>query len=854
MTKLKPYLKKYRIFFPLVLIAFTYACNTTKYLDEREQLLVKNKIKIKSEEKKSVISEDELKDVIRPRPNSRLLFMRVNLAIYNIYSPEKTARKEKKKEKKCEEKQLKKLSEYDSDIRRYEYNRSLYPEGTKEYKEYDEKLKSKQEKRNKLKNEDCDRTLWTHRIGEAPVLYKTNDQYRNARQIRIYLKNRGYYYPSVRTDKTNRSKKKAEVEYIVKPGKPYRIDSVTYDINDDSLQDLILKHEDESFIKKGSRLDVDFLQNERNRISEILRNRGYYHFTKNFISYSIDTIGPGMKADVEMKIAKPVKNGKPINHRKYLIQEVNIWPDYEPRKALTDKQDYLSKFTEKKYLYNNKPFVFHKADKPKLKSSAIMHGIYINKDSLYRVQDIRATYKYLTGMEIIKIANVDFSEITDSTNLPYKYDPEKGYLECDIRISNNASQARTFEIQGTNTNGNLGAAGSATYTHRNIFRGAEVFNFGLRGSLERQTNYAGQDAIETDQFFNSQELSVEAGIKFPRFLAPLKLKRFIKRSNPGTEILLNYSYLHRPEYTRTVAGFSYGYFWKSSQVLEHLFKPVVLDYVDLIDPTDGFLEYIARYNLQGSYEDHFVFGSSYSLIFNNSGKEKKSNYFYLRTNTKLAGNSLSAAMTLIQGDDSPGKSINNNVFAQFFKLDFDLRHYRLIPGTDNKIVFRLFSGAAFPYGNLDVVPFGEKYFSGGANGVRAWQVRALGPGAYTYQDEADRFPNRTADIKIEGNIEYRMKLFWMIEGALFVDAGNIWAINETDDREGALFELSDFHKEIAIGTGLGFRFDFDFFIIRLDFGLKLKDPSMEEGKRWIPLNRSYNYDDWTFNIGIGYPF
>lgn len=854
MFKITVYFKKYRFFLPLILVSVLLSCNTTRYLDDREQLLVKNTVKVKAEEEKPEVSEDDLEDIIRPKPNSKLLFIRVNLAIYSLYSQERVEKKENRKIEKCREKQAEKLTEYNSDIRRYEYNRSLYPEGTADYEKFDKKLQNTQDKRNKLKNEECSHTHWSHRMGEAPVLYKTNDQYRNARQIRVYLKNQGYYFPSVKTKKINKSEKKAEVKYVIKPGKPYRIDSVGWDIPDSALKKLILSHTEASFIKKGNRLDVDYFRKERDRLTEILRNRGYYNFTKNYISYSLDTLGAGRQADVTLSIARPMRNGKKTNHKKYYIEEVNIWPDYDPRKALTDKKAYFNKFEEKEYLYNNKLFKFHLDGRPKLKKRVVMQGVYINKDSVYRLQDIRATYKYLTGMEIIRIANVNFNEIKDTLAAAADSNSEKGYLSCDIKISNNPSQARTFELQGTNTNGNLGAAGSAAYTHRNIFRGAEVFNFSLRGSIERQTGYGGQDIIETDRFFNSRELILETGLKIPRFLAPFQLKSFIKRSNPGTELLLNYSYLNRPEYTRTVAGLSFGYFWRSSPVLEHSLKPLVLDYIDLTDPTESFLDYIARYNLQGSYEDHFVFGSSYSFIFNNSSREGKGNHYYLRTNFKLAGNSLSAVIGLVKDDFSSGKAINNNVFAQFSKVDFDLRHYRQISGTDNQVVFRLFAGAVLPYGNMEVVPFGEKYFSGGANGIRAWQVRALGPGAYTFTDEADRFPNRTADIKLEANFEYRMKLFWMLEGAFFIDGGNIWAINKEDDREGALFEPSDFYKEIAVGTGLGFRFDFDYFIIRFDFGLKLKDPSMEEGTRWIPWNRSYTYEDWTFNVGIGYPF
>lgn len=840
--------------FVLIPLMF-FSCSSVKHLDEGEKLLVKNKINIISDEKKDGISEDDMGDIIRPRPNSKILFFRLNLQIYNLYSPEKTKKKEEKRKAKCEKKLLEKTQEYDSTVVVEQKRRDAHPKGSEEYIEHDKKLKEAQSKSKKARDKDCEHTLWTHRIGEAPVLYKINDQYRNARQLRIYLKNKGYYYPVVRPNDKLKGNKKVMVEYTVKPGVPYRLkDSVEYSIRDSNIMQMVLRNEHKTFLPKGERLDVDLLQKERDRITGFLRDSGYYKFTKNYITYTIDTTGMQMEAKVTMNIANLQAGNATQPHKKYYINRVNVHPDFDPRLALTEKENYFARFTEKRYLYNNKEFHFYENGKPKLKPKSIMQGIYVNQDSLYQVQDIQATYKYLTGMEIIKIANIDFKEVTDSTKFPRNFPPNSGLLDCDIKISNNLSQARTFEIQGTNTNGNLGAAGSATYTHRNVFRNAEVFNFSVKGSLERQTNYASQDVVESDLFFNSRELAVEAGLKFPRFVAPLKLKSFIKRSNPGTELLLNYSYLQRPEYIRTVAGFSYGYFWNQTPSIEWMVKLVSLDFVNLENPTEGFLEYIRRYNLQGSYEDHFVFGSGYSFVYNNSHEKEKNNTWYFRANLKLAGNTLFGIMNLIEGNNDPGKSISNNVFAQFSKLDFDLRRYTSVAGSNHTLVMRLFAGSVLPYGNLDVVPFGEKYFSGGANGVRAWQVRALGPGAYTYQDETDLFPNRTADIKLEANLEYRFKLFWMLEGAYFIDAGNIWAINSTDDREGALFEPNDFYKEIAIGTGLGFRLDFDFFIVRFDFGLKLKDPSLPEGERWIPMNRGFEYEDWTFNVGIGYPF
>lgn len=835
--------------FLIVLAGITlFSCNSTKYLDKNEKLLIKNKIDIISEGNLKGISESEIQSLVIPRPNSKFLFMRLNLAVYNLYSPEKIKKKEKKREKRCADKNKEKLSKLNNKLKDYRYYRDKNLEGSPEYQKYEEKRQKLSEKKDKLDAKTCKHTLWTHKIGEKPVLYKLNDEFRNKSQIRIFLKNKGYYYSKVRTKMRAVSNKKVEMIYYIEPGKPILIgtDSI---YADEEIKKII---KEGSLIKKGNRLEVEAMQNERDRIAGLLRNQGYYKFTKKYVSFRIDTLGQGNKAEVITLVSNPITSGKSVKHKKYRISEVHIRPEFEPRKALVEGDKYLNSFSQEPHSNSGNKFYFHEKGKSKLKPRSIMRGVYTLNDSLYRLKDVKDTYKYLTSLDIIKIANINFTEVKDSLNL--KDSAALPLINCDIRITNNLSQSYKYEIEGTNTNGNLGAGGSFSYTHRNIFRGAELFNFRINGSLEKQTNYAADAVAFSDQFFNSRELGIESGVTVPRFVGFSGYKKFIKNFNPATSLSINYIYLQRPEYTRTVAGLSLGYKWNGSSYTSHTLKPIIFDFVDLDNPTDGFLEYINTYNLQGSYEDHFILGSSYSYVFNNSLDPASVNDFFFKTNFKIAGNSLFGLMSLLSKNSEPNKSINNNVFAQFTKVDIDLRYYKTIAGTDNKFVFRLFSGVVLPYGNLDVVPFGEKYFSGGANDIRAWQVRALGPGSYSAENETVLFPNRTADIKLEANFEYRKKLFWMIEGAFFIDAGNIWAINTLDNREGAIFQFNDFYKEIAIGTGLGFRLDFDLVIVRFDFGLKVKDPAAELGKRWIPLNRNYGYDDWTFNLGIGYPF
>jgi len=781
-----------------IIVSGLFSCSTTRYLKEGEQLLVKNKVEInKIDSLKSDIGFEtyEIEDLIKPKVNSKLLGMKIYLRIYNLYSPKKIEEKEKKQEQKCKQKIKNKVDKLNSEIKNIEYWRNQYTKGTKEYLKLDKKLKKKQTHKNIIKQEPCKQEHWTQTSGEAPVLYSTNQEYRNIRQIRIFLKNKGYYNAIIKAEKNNKTKKKAIVKYTITTNTPYRLNSIDVFCKDTAIYNLVKDNREKSLIKEGGRIDIENLEKERSKITSYLRNNGYYKFAKEYIFYSIDSTHANFKADLTINI-KQVKN---INGTK-------------------------------------------------------IKGISIYEDSLYQISHIKESYKYLSSLKIIKIANIEFTEIVpDTTN-----NNEPILLDCNIKLTQNMRQAYTVELEGTNTSGNIGMAGSMTYSHLNIFRNAEVFDFNIKGSLERQGNVNNSydiSDLSNIGFFNSRELGVDFSFIFPRMLAPSKFKKMIKRYNPKTSLSTNFNYLVRPDYTRTVAGINFGYKWNSADHIKHIFKPILLDLVKMKNPTPEFIDYIYRLNLFESYEDHLIFGTAYSIIINKQLQDNKKVFTYLRINGKAAGNTLAGVMLLTNIEkQNESYKIGGNTFAQFVKADIDFRIYKKLKRENDKLVFRTFGGLILPYGNLAIAPFGEKYFSGGANGIRAWQVRSLGPGSYILPVNTGIYPNQTADIKLEANFEYRMKLFWMLEGAFFIDAGNIWATNSHNNIEGSLFEINDFYKEIAIGTGVGFRFDFDFFIIRFDFGLKLKDPALEVDKRWIRANRPFNSDDWTFNIGIGYPF
>jgi len=310
-----------------------------------------------------------------------------------------------------------------------------------------------------------------------------------------------------------------------------------------------------------------------------------------------------------------------------------------------------------------------------------------------------------------------------------------------------------------------------------------------------------------------------------------------------------------PFYIRTMANMSFGYNWRAGNYNEHFVNPLQFNVVkiDRIDP--NFAEQINSSSyLAYAYRDVLILGSNYSYIFNNQLINRSRNYWFVRWNIEMAGNLLRASNMLLNSEkpDTAGFRFINQPFAQYIKTDIDIK-YNYVINPAAAIVYRGFLGVAIPYGNSKAIPFERQYFGGGANGIRGWQVRTLGPGSYI-PDASATFLNQTADIKIELNTEYRFNLFWVLEGAMFADAGNIWTYKYDPDREGAQFKFNKFYRDMAVGAGAGLRFNFDFFLARLDFGMKLRDPIIPATNKWIFSHRSYTRRDFTAVIAIGYPF
>jgi outer membrane protein assembly factor BamA len=396
----------------------------------------------------------------------------------------------------------------------------------------------------------------------------------------------------------------------------------------------------------------------------------------------------------------------------------------------------------------------------------------------------------------------------------------------------------------------LGAAASLTYENRNLFRGSESFSVQLRGAYEAirgLEGYSNQDFIE---------YSVESRLSFPRFIMPFLNSEIRRKTIATSEVFLTFDTQNRPEFHRRVLSAGWRYKWNPQNSrtqyqydllnLNYVFMPWISETFkhEYLDDTSNY-NVILRYN----YEDLFIMKTGIGFTYNN-GKT------VVKTNFETAGNLLSLGSAIFGGnkDELGHYKVFNIAYAQYVKGDIDLTRY-LISGYHDQLVFHIGLGIAYPYGNSTVLPFEKRYFSGGANSVRGWSVRSLGPGRYKDKDGNINFITQTGDIKLDLNLEYRTHLFWKFGGALFVDAGNIWTIRDYPSQPEGQFQMKNILKDLAVSYGLGLRLNFDYFIIRFDMGMKAVNPAYKtEDENHFPIVHPRLKRDFAFHFAVGLPF
>ncbi|MCE3228722.1 MAG: hypothetical protein K0S32_3273 [Bacteroidetes bacterium] len=824
-----------RNYFFITLVFSIASCNVTKKLKPEEYLLDKAEILNAKETK---IDKENFEAFIRQKPN-RKLFRTFHFYVwwYNKFDEEKIRKKKEKRNLKYDKENADKVKRY-------------------EEKNAEREKKGKKPKVPKLKDKDSQIFLESLRdIGEAPVILDSNLTEQTRLQLEKYLFTKGFFNNKVSDSvHIDLKTKKADVFYKLSPKAPYIINSISYEMDDLKLGELILKDTIHTLLARGMIYDAEKFQAERQRITNFALNNGYFYFDNAYIKYTLDSSVNNRTVAVKMKLKKFSRAYSSsndsliqVNHTRFKIE--NVYVITEPVSGNLREVPFKDTMKVEKsdvLFLLNKPLAY--------RSAVIYKNIDLYKGQYFKKDTAEITYKALLGLGIFKNVTITFLKHPEYSNR----------LDCYIVCNPLVKQSITAETEGINTSGNLGVDGSLVYQNKNFFRGGELVEIKLQGAFIAQQQLGGEEApqdftdlAEIHKTFNTLQFGPEATFSVPRAFFPFSLLPFKKEQSPRTFVKSSVNYQSRPEFSRVITDIDYGFNFRTNQNrFKHDLVPFEA-YLVRANLSSAFQSSLAAYNdafLQNSFQDHITTVSKYGFTYiskENSNTSKKT-VSYVHVNLQSSGNILrqyfkSSGAT----PDSLGRYLLFGMpFAQFLRADIDYRIYIPIH-KKGRIVYRVVGGIGKPLANLGVLPYEQSFFSGGPNSVRAWRARTLGPGGYDPSNSNARF-DKIGDMLLEGNFEYRFHIIKTFNGAMFVDAGNIWRLNKDESKPNAEFQVDDFYQEIAIGGGMGIRWDLSFFVLRFDLAVPLRDPKYEPDNRW-----TYDKKPWkqmVANFGIGYPF
>ena len=685
---------------------------------------------------------------------------------------------------------------------------------------------------------------WVQRVGTPPVIYDSTLTAASVSQLSRALINKGYMNNSVtsQVDK-NANKRKVKVTYNIRLNQPYYIRSITYNIPNDTLKQLILADTTLLPIRQNSTFDYNKLDAEREIITQRLRDNGYYAFNKEYITFIADTAAHSRAVDLTLNTRQPrglVKMPDYKRHRQFYVRNVTFVTDYDPV-AMQDNHYYGDTTSYHGYRFIMNP------DDHYLYRRALEECCYITPGSLYNVSDVNKTYQALGRLGIVKFININ-------TQLVGEID-DKMLIDAFVLLTRDKSQSITLSVEGTNSEGDLGFGVGVNYQHRNLFHGSEILNVKFKTSYESISGNL--NGLIND---NYSEYLGEVGITYPKFKAPFLKKSFKQSIQASTEFFTNFNYQARPEYTRIIAGAGWKYLWSKEQNrTRHSFNLIDLNYVYLPSSQSNFLDSINNPLLRYSYEDHFIMRMGYSFYHTNKQEispltpMQQQNIYTVRASGEMAGNLLYgiSRLTRQHRNENDAYKVFGIRYAQYLKLEGDYSFTHNF-SLRNSLALHAGLGVIVPYGNSSVAPFEKRFYAGGANGVRGWGVRTLGPGSFNASNSQNSFIYQCGDIRLGLNAEFRSKLFWLIESAVFLDAGNIWTIMDYPDQPGGVFSWNKFFEQIALSYGLGLRMNFTYFLVRLDMGMKAHNPA--SGQEHWPLLKPNFKRDAEFHFSVGYPF
>ena len=647
------------------------------------------------------------------------------------------------------------------------------------------------------------------------------------RNLQQMMENKGYLNAVVDTAMYIRNRR-ATVAYVISPDHQYRVRNAWYDVADHSMDSLLRANGlYDGGLKSGNAFSADRLKEEQLKFTSFLTSHGYRNFNQQMLTFDVDTSRQQHLADVALSIGLYRAKSQDAPH---------LHPRY-----------YINKVT-----YSGADF---------LRENTLRTNTIFQPGELYSDKKVQDTYNRFARLQAVRSANITFTEPANADSLLNDSVPALIPLDAQVSLTRRKPHSIQVQPEGTNTSGDFGAALSVTYENRNIFRGSEVFSLSTRAAFEA---IRGLEGYDTHNYF---EFGVEGKLTFPTIIAPWLSLDYQRRHNAKTEVVVSYNRQNRPEFHRRVFTGAWRYRWRNTTgSTTYQYDFLDLNYVsmpwisgtfrkDYLDNNQN-RNAILRYN----YEDLFIMKMGFGITY-------ADRYNSLKANVETAGNFLYGLANIFKfpKNDNGDYKAFLIAFAQYAKFDVD--YTRLIPlgegrrsmvngqsSMANGLVLHARIGVAVPYANSNILPFEKRYFSGGANSVRGWSVRTLGPGSYSRKDGRIDFINQTGDMKIDLNAELRGNLFWKFQGAFFIDAGNVWTIRDYDDQPGGKFKVSSLWKEMAVAYGVGLRLNFSYFVLRLDLGMKAVNPSYETAKEHFPLFHPRFSRDYALHFAVGMPF
>ena len=663
-------------------------------------------------------------------------------------------------------------------------------------------------------------------FSKPPVLISDINPDLRAQKIENDLFDLGYFDTKAwaRVDTSSRNSKKARISYHVQISSPYRYNRIEYDSARESIDTLVTTNNFNKLIAPGDQFNLEKLILARTGLSRQIQNRGFFFFNPDHIGLIADTA----LGNKQLNLLIRRQEGLPkVILSTYRIDSLQV--------HITGSSD-SAVFKMDTTLFDGMTIV---SSGDHLKPGVVRDAVFFRTGELYTYDTYQNTITRLNNLGVFSYVRISY-ELPDQDSMQQLLE-----VKIDLVMADPVSLELETDLVAKST-GFAGPAVSAGISHGNSFKGAEKINFAIKGGIEWQWGQKQESQLGTFSY----ELGANLGFTFPKIILPGKKTEIKKILKQQTSINQDFNILNRTAYyTMFSALTKYNYSWGKTREVLHSYSPVYFNTVSLLATTPAF-DSVVNENIyiRRSFEEQFILGTKYEFSYDNTHKNQPGN-IYLQVGLSSAGNLIDLFAGLRNDASGRPYEVFNNVYSQHVKVTTDLRYY--LNGYNKTLAMRLYSGIGIPYANSTVLPYVEQFFSGGGYSVRGFLARTIGPGSF--HDTESSFIDQSGDLKLEGNLEYRFEISSIIKGAVFVETGNIWLINEDENRPGSQFNFNTFYRQLAVGAGVGLRFDFNFFVLRTDLGFPLRTPYIEDDSNWLIGNQNI-LSRGLFYLAIGYPF